>query len=127
MEYAEERGWWERVGDRTFEKEDWKRDPVERFRVYVGTALNIVSSDLTRAQVDRFNARVFDIPSYETYNPFAVVLGFAVLDNDLKANEKRFKKLVDKHAKKFQLTPPDVLRYARKWQSDWSKLAPAAI
>lgn len=123
MEYAEERGWWERVGDRTFEKEEWKKDPKERFRVYVNTALNIVASDLSPAQMDWFNARVFEIPSYETYNPFAVVLGFAVLDKDHKANEKLFKKLADKHAKKFQLTPPDVLRYARKWQSDWSKLA----
>lgn len=120
MEYGEERGWWERIGDRVYEKEEWKKIPTEKFRYYVNMAMSIVSPDLQKDQEEWFHSHVFQIPFYETYNPFATVLGYAVLDWKTKnLDEKRFKKLTDKYAKKFQITPADVLRYGQKWKTTW--------
>lgn len=120
MEYGEERGWWERTGDRTYEKEEWRKIPTERFRYYVFRTLSIVSADMPSQQSEWLDPNVFQIPSYEIYNPDAVVLGFATLDWETKKiSEKRLKKIIDKHVKKFKLTSADVLRYGRKWQDDW--------
>jgi hypothetical protein len=61
-----------------------------------------------------------NIPSYETYNPFAIVLGALALDwKTKKVCEKRFKMTLTKYAKNLQITPADVLRYGRKWENDW--------
>jgi hypothetical protein len=120
MEFGQERGWWERTGDRTYEKEEWRKIPTERFRYYFYMARGIVSQDMPPQQTEWLEPHVFQIPSYETYNPFATVLGFASLDWDTKQlSEKRLKRMVEKHAKAFQLSGADVLRYGRKWQDDW--------
>lgn len=123
MEYGEERGWWERTGDRIYEKEEWKRIPTERFKTYVGMTTNIVSPDLSAEQREWLISHVMDIPSYENYNPFAFVLGYLTLDLDKKqVNDKKFKRIADKYSKQLQTPPSSILRYARKWQSDWLQL-----
>lgn len=120
MEYGEERGWWERTGDRIYEKEEWKRIPTERFKTYVMMTTNIVSQDLTSGQREWLINHITDVPSYENYNPFAFVLGYMSLDLEKKQiSEKKFKKITDKYAKQLQTPPTSILRYARKWQSDW--------
>lgn len=120
MDYGEERGWWERTGDILYEKEEWKKIPTERFQHYANMTINIVSPDLSPDQHVWLSSHIFTIPSYETYNPFAVVMGFLVLDWNTKLlSEKRFKKMSEKYAKRFQLTLADVLRYGRKWQESW--------
>lgn len=121
MEYGEERAWWERVGDRTYEKEEWKKIPTERFQNYATMTMNLVSPDLSSEQMEWFYGHVYHIPSYETMNPFATVLGFCCIDWKTKQLTTRlFKKMTDKYAKKLQITPADVLRYARKWQTELS-------
>lgn len=120
MEYGEERGWWERTGDRVYEKEEWKKIPTERFQNYATQTLNMVSVDMPQEQTDWLYSNLVNIPSYELYNPFALVLGFVTLNWETKkVEEKRFKMVVTKHATKVQITPADILRYGRKWQEQW--------
>lgn len=120
MDFSEERGWWERTGDIMYEKEEWKKIPTERFQHYANITMNIVSTDMSQDQSEWLYSHVFSIPSYETYNPFAFILGFLVLDwNTKKLCEKRFKKITDKYTKQFEITAIDVLRYGRKWQDNW--------
>lgn len=122
MEFGEERGWWERTGDRVYEKEEWKKIPTERFQNYAVQTLNLVAPEMPQEQSEWLYSKLSNIPSYEIYNPFAVVLGFLSLDWDTKqVNEKRFKLVTSKYATKFQLTPADVLRYGRKWEGGWLK------
>lgn len=120
MEFGEERGWWERTGDRIYEKEEWKKIPTERFQNYATQTLNMVAADMPQDQSEWLYANLSNIPSYEIYNPFAVVLGFFTLDwNTKKVEEKRFKMVVSKFAAKLQMTPADILRYGRKWEKGW--------
>ena len=120
MEYGEERGWWERTGDRIYEKEEWKKIPTERFQNYATQTLNMVAADMPQEQSEWLYSNLSNIPSYEVYNPFAVVLGFLALDwNTKKVDEKRFKMVVSKYAAKLQMTPADILRYGRKWEGEW--------
>jgi hypothetical protein len=120
MEFGEERGWWERTGDRIYEKEEWKKIPTERFQNYATQTLNMVAADMPQDQSDWLYGNLSNIPSYEVYNPFAVVLGFLVLDWDTKkVGEKRFQSMVAKYAAKLQMTPADILRYGRKWEMEW--------
>lgn len=122
MEFGQERGWWERTGDRLYEKEEWKKVPTEKFRHYVEMTMNIVSNELTPVQTEWFYSHVFNIPSYEIFNPFAVVLGFASLDwKTKKLDEQKVKQNINKHAGQFQIKPVDVVRYGRKWQGSWIK------
>lgn len=122
MEFGQERGWWQRTGDRLYEKEEWKKVPTEKFRHYVEMAMNIVSNDLTPVQTEWFYSHVFTIPSYETFNPFAVVLGFASVDwKTKKLDEQKVKQNSNKYASQFQIKPVDVVRYGRKWQDAWIK------
>lgn len=122
MEFGEERGWWERTGDRVYEKEEWKKIPTERFQNYAVQVMNLVVPEMPQEQSEWLYSKLSNIPSYETYNPFAVVLGFLSLDWDTKhISEKRFKMVASKYAPKFQLTPADVLRYGRKWEECWLK------
>lgn len=120
MEFGEERGWWERTGDRMYEKEEWKKIPTERFQNYATQTLNMVAADMPQDQSEWLYSNLSNIPSYEIYNPFAVVLGFFTLDwNTKKVEEKRFKMVVSKFAAKLQMTPADILRYGRKWEGEW--------
>lgn len=120
MDYGEERGWWERTGDILYEKEEWKKIPTERFQHYANMTLHLISSDMSPEQYAWLSSHLVSIPSYETFNPFAVVLGFSVVDWNTKLlSEKRFKKMTEKYAKQLQLTLVDVLRYGRKWQDSW--------
>lgn len=120
MDYGEERGWWERTGDILYEKEQWKKIPTERFQHYANMTMNMVSSDMSQDQSVWLYSHIYTIPYYETFNPFAVVLGFLVLDWKTQLIcGKRFKKITEKYAKKLQLTSTDVLRYGRKWQETW--------
>jgi hypothetical protein len=120
MEYGEERGWWERTGDRIYDKEEWKKIPTERFQTYATNTLNLVSPDMPHDQNEWLRSQLSNIPSYETYNPFAIVLGALALDwKTKKVCEKRFKMTLTKYAKNLQITPADVLRYGRKWENDW--------
>jgi hypothetical protein len=120
MEFGEERGWWERTGDRMYEKEEWKKIPTERFQNYATQTLNMVAVDMPQDQSEWLYSNLTNIPSYEIYSPFAVVLGFSTLDwNTKKVEEKRFKMVVSKYAAKLQMTPADILRYGRKWEGGW--------
>jgi len=120
MEYGEERGWWERTGDRIYDKEEWKKIPTERFQTYATNTLNMVSPDMPHDQNEWLRSQLSNIHSYETYNPFAIVLGALALDwKTKKVCEKRFKMTLTKYAKNLQITPADVLRYGRKWENDW--------
>ena len=122
MEFGQERGWWERTGDRFYEKEEWRKVPTAKFRHYVDMAMNLLSVDLTSPQTEWFYSHVFSIPFYETYNPFAMVVGFASLDWQTRTlKEKQFKKMTNKYATQFQISAADVLRYGRKWQETWLK------
>lgn len=117
MEYGEERAWRERTGDRMYEKET--KIPTERFQNYATMRLNLISPDMPQEQSEWLYSNMSNIPSYETYNPDATVLGFAVLDwNTKKISEKRLKMVLNRHTTA-PLTPADVLRYARKWQDSW--------
>lgn len=120
MEFGEERGWWERTGDRIYEKEEWKKIPTERFQNYALQTLNLVAAMMPQEQSEWLYSNLTNIPQYEIYNPFAMVLGFASLDWDTKKiDEKNFKNVVSNEAPKLQLRPADVLRYGRKWQEGW--------
>lgn len=120
MEYGEERAWWERTGERIYEKEEWKKIPTERFYNYAIRTLNMVSDDMPDDQNDWIRSNITNIPFYETYNPFATILGALTLDwKKKKIDEKRFKMTITKYANKMQVKPTDVLRYGRKWQLEW--------
>jgi hypothetical protein len=120
MEYGEERGWMERTGDRMYEKEEWKKIPTERFMNYATQTLNILVPYMPQEQTEWLYSNLSNIPSYETYNPYATVLGFSTLDwKTKKINEKLFKTMTSKYASGLHINSADVLRYARKWEYSW--------
>lgn len=120
MEYGEERGWWERTGGRIYEREEWKKIPTERFQNYAEMAMEIVSVEMAPPQREWLASHIFLLPSYETHNPFATVLGFIAIEwSTKKLSHERFKKASNRYGARFKVRPSDILRYARKWQDSW--------
>ena len=123
MEYGEERGAYERIGDPMYEKEQWRKIPTERFQYNAKKIINIVFSDMSPNQRIWLESHLLNIPSYEVYNPVATILVFLVLDwNTKRLCEKRFKKITDKYMSRLKpekVRTEDVLRYGRKWQDSW--------
>lgn len=121
MEFGDEIKAFERVGGGFMYGRREFKIPTEIFQDNAINAMDLVSSKMKtpQDQIDWFVSNLTNIPSYETYNPYAVVLGFlAVSWSSKQIDKKRFKDAIS-HISGFKITSADVLRYSRKWQDEW--------
>lgn len=113
--------WKERVGDVSYEKAEWKKNPTDRFRFMAMTT--VVNSNLFNAkQMDWIESRLFQIPGWEHLNPTATVLGLACLEKK-EFSEQKFQqasKALSKFPKNLGVRPLDIIRYAKAWEN-WFK------
>lgn len=111
--------WKEHVGDVTFDKSEWKKNPEERFKIL---ALNAASMTdwLTERQRNWLESNLYRIPNYEQLNPIAVVFGYASCEHK-KFSPKQFsftERLLKKAgvSKKIDVAVIDVIRYIKAWE-----------
>ena len=121
MDIREEWNFRDRTGDRSYEKQNWKKTPLERFQSIVSLALDKVPlSDTQREWVETRTSRM---PSYEDLNPVALVLGYVCIDQSSKKMTREKFQSTDRFLKKnqswirsFSVLPIDIVRYARQWE-----------
>lgn len=108
--------WKERTGDITYEKEEWRKNPSDRFRffaLFTATESNLFSSK----ERDWLDNHLLDIPNWEHLNPILTVLGLACLEKK-RFSEEKFKQTV-KASNKFTkkgVRPIDIIRYTKAWE-----------
>jgi hypothetical protein len=109
--------WKERIGDFTFEKAEWKKNPSDRFKFMALSA--VVNSNLFSVkQMDWVESNLFKIPEWEHLNPVALILGLASLENK-EFSETKFQqsyRALSKFPKNVGVRSLDILRYAKAWE-----------
>lgn len=110
-------------GGITYDKQDWRKIPTERFRLMVTDVLGKMDKrimpDIKR---EWFDNHYMDIKDYATMNPGAMLFGLACIGWETKQlDHSHFKKVqtfFDNNKtwiRQFGMTIVDVLRYARRW------------
>lgn len=108
--------WKERTGDITYEKEEWRKNPSDRFRFFALYTAN-ESNLFSPKERDWLDNNLLKIPGWEHLNPVATVLGLACIDKK-KFSEEKFKQAVKTipKFKKRNVRAIDIVRYAKAWE-----------
>jgi len=122
MDIRKEWNYRDRMGDRTYDRHDWRKSPTERFRYIAGATLDRLDGLYTEKQKEWIENQFIRIPDYETLSPAALIFGFGCLDREKRVDKESFDKM-DRLWKKeaswvrqFGLQQADILRYARRWE-----------
>lgn len=99
-------------------------DPLDRFKLYVDATSRELNNwdgvNLTNDNIQKMLDTASRVPSVHHKNPTAFVLGFLATGGGVRLTKSLFDNVVDNvlpHVHKGNVTPPDVLRYARLWQN----------
>ncbi len=99
-------------------------DPLERFRMYVdATARNLNNwegVDISEQSIEHMLNTATDLSVVGHKNPTAYVLGFLATGGGRKLKKVHFDHVIQKvlpHTQEGSVLPPDVIRYARLWES----------
>jgi len=110
-------------GGITYDKQDWRRVPTERFRLMVTDVMGKMDKKLLPDEKrEWFDNHYMEIKDYPTMNPVAMLFGLACISWETKEMEpklfRRVQDFFDHHkmwVRQAGIQLVDVIRYGRYW------------